>query len=153
MQLVESTPIWYTLKGLVFFSHWHSFFSLCSTSQYSKWGRKKVGIFGSILYTWRSQLLTHMLSTFVAEIKILKVLLGVRYWKFIMFLWYYAILPSGRGEAGKGKLFLLTSSIYPTSSFPPQLCARISLMNNCTSTNTLLCMDKFQNWYSLWVIW
>lgn len=53
-----------------------------------KWGRKKVGIFGSILYTWRSQLITHMLSTFVAEIKILKVLLGVRYWKFIMFLWY-----------------------------------------------------------------
>lgn len=60
--------------------------------------------------------------------------------------WHWTVMPWGKGDASKVKLFILLFSTHPILAFffffPLQQCARISLLNSQTFTKVLL----------LWVI-
>lgn len=79
----------------------------CSTPSLFWMGWGKVDLSGSILHSWRTRELTHMLS-----LSPMREIMDYEH-----LFWHWAMLHLGRGETGKAKLFLLPSSVCSISDF------------------------------------
>lgn len=76
-------------------------------TEYSGWGEREMSLFGRVLHSWGNQMLTHTYSLFsTGEITGQDDL-----------SWPYAVLPWGRSDTGKVKLFLLPLPMHPNSYF------------------------------------
>lgn len=104
-------------------------------SQCSGWSKKAVGLFDRVLYSWGSQVLTHVLS-----LSPMGEILGQEkpYWQ-------WALLPWGRSNEGKVKLCLSFSLVFPISHFVSALDGWNVTTNSWTSTKALLSMGDSLN--------
>ena len=71
------------------------------------WDEREMGLFGSSLHRWDSQVLTHMLSLSATG--------EIMGWEGLS--WAWTVLPCRRVDTGKVKLFLLLSLMHSTLDF------------------------------------
>lgn len=100
-------------------------------TQYSGWGEREMGLFGSFLHSWRSWALTHMLALTspVGEI------MGQ---KGLSLPW--AILPWGRGDVGVKSVSFTLSSASKLIFFAPTVCWNFSAKNLHFHKGSLICV-------------
>lgn len=114
------------------------------TTAYSGWGKREIILFDSIIHSWGSRILNHMLTLSpnlwpVGEILSQE---GLS-WPWVVSLW-------GRDEMSKIKLFLLPSPVHttctPLPAPPPQtVCWNLFARNLCGLPQRLSCP-----WLTVW---